>query len=109
MGRIRDAWRTLVWGSPSTEVARIRAEWAELQLEVANVLEQLNVWAARQAKRESRAAKRQLESAAAPPEQVQLQLPPGSAKSRKAELRARLSQMRASALQSPDQQEAIGQ
>ena len=92
MGRIRDAVRTLIWGAPITEVARMRAEWAALVMEVTNVLEQLNAWAARHAKREARQAKKRL-APEAPPEPSQLPLIPYQG-DRKAQLRAKLSQMR---------------
>jgi len=53
----------LIWlrlGEPSRAVRRARAQWLELELEVSGVLEKLGTWAAREAKRQSRAAQRDL-------------------------------------------------
>ena len=77
----------------------MRAEWAELQLQVVNVLEQLNAWAARQAKREARAAARTLQ----PPVAEPTVSPVGSPKERKRALRARLSAARGlGSIRTPD-------
>lgn len=74
----------------------MRAEWAALVLEVTNVLEQLNAWAARHAKREARAAKRQL-APEAPPEPASL--PAFTPQNdRKAQLRAKLALARSRSL-----------
>jgi len=47
-------------GEPLRQVRRSRAQWLELELEVSGVLEKLGTWAAREAKRQSRAAQRDL-------------------------------------------------
>jgi len=58
MGRIHDAVQTLFGRSEAQyEIARIRAQWSDLALDIASTLEKLNTWSARQAKRESRAAR----------------------------------------------------
>jgi len=72
----------LIWfrlGEPARAVRRSRAQWLELELEVSSVLEKLGTWAAREAKRQSRAAQRDLtERTAAEPESDQLDLSPAS-------------------------------
>jgi len=45
---------------PRRAVRRAKAQWLELELEVSGVLEKLGTWAAREAKRQSRAAQRDL-------------------------------------------------
>lgn len=87
MGRLKDALDALRGRLPSQSMARIEAEWAAIQLDVANVMEQVGRWAGREAKRAQREAKK-LE----PPQPAQLELtaPP----SRKAELRRKVAGLR---------------
>lgn len=63
-GRIRDAVQTLLHGGPSDSERRYRkleADTRALTTELNDALEKLNAWAAREAKRSSRAAKRLLD------------------------------------------------
>jgi len=63
VGRLRDAWHALAGRTtPQIEVARMKAEWAGLQIEILNTMEKLNQLAGRIAKRESRAAAKTLEA-----------------------------------------------
>jgi len=65
--RIADTVRTFL-GAPNpdyvrwSQVSKLRTEITDSTLEIASVLEKLNTWAARQAKRESREAKQLLEA-----------------------------------------------
>ena len=72
----------LSWRSPRAELRRTKAKWLELELEVTGVLEKLGTWAARQAKRESREARRALEAErvadARQPDQLELEVPTGT-------------------------------
>jgi len=79
---------------PARAIKRSRAQWLELELEVANVLEKLGTWANRQAKRDSRAAQAALadQRAAepianlAPAADLPTGTGPGSSSNRKADL-----------------------
>ena len=68
--RVVDAVRTLI-GVPNpdyvrwSDIAKLRAQVAESQLDLSNTIEKLNTWAARQAKRESREAAAILDSLSA--------------------------------------------
>lgn len=80
--RLQDAWKVL-WGRSEAqqEVLVIRAQWVELQAEMANMLAHINRWAMRVAKQEQRAT-----AALATPEPEPLA--PSPASSRKAHLRS---------------------
>jgi len=68
MGRIRDTFKTLLGRSEAqVEIARMRGQWAALQLDISNTMEKLEQLAGRLAKRESRAAARAVEAIAGPP------------------------------------------
>lgn len=78
MGRILDAYKVLVGRSERpSEVAKMRAEFTDLMVDVTSALEKLNAMAARLAKRESRALDRAAE-AQSPPDNHQLELPVGT-------------------------------
>lgn len=85
---------------PAISRARHSAEVAMLIEEVGTVLEKMNMTAARLAKRESRAAKAQLEAEAPLEQQVEFELPVNP-KERKAALRARIRSGRGRRLRTP--------
>ena len=95
MGRIVDAVGILAGGRTVYErrMRRMETELSEVLADAASAMEKLNAWAARVAKRESRAAAKAIEDLAAPEdapgppisEAVGVALP----RDRKAELRAR--------------------
>lgn len=96
LNRIRDAVWTILVGRPYS-TARLEAQIRvsrELIEEMRATLDNLNAWAARVAKRESREARAALAAATqAPPPQTELQLPP-SITERKAALRRRIAEKR---------------
>ncbi len=61
MGRLRDAYQALL-GRTSTqvEIARMRTEWADLMLDVANLMDKLASMVGRFSKREVRKATKNL-------------------------------------------------
>lgn len=84
-GRIRDAVQTLLHGGPTDSERRYRkleSETRALVTELNDSLEKLNAWAAREAKRNSRAARKALEETEEPvvttvdPRQLSLQPDP---------------------------------
>lgn len=62
MGRVRDAVKTLLGRSEAQiELARMRADFADLMLEVSNAMEKLKMAAVKYAKRDARAMGEALE------------------------------------------------
>ncbi len=72
---------------------KIEAEWREFSLTLTSYMEQMNAWAARQAKRDKRALGRVLAQGAVD-EAVEEPAPAAVSIGRKAELRARLARGR---------------
>jgi len=87
MGRLRDAFRVLQGRSESqVEIARMKTQWAELMMDVANVMDKLASMVGRLSKREGRKAAKKLEPQ---PEPVSTGAVPTSRWARKAQLRRR--------------------
>jgi len=94
---------------PARAVRRSKAQWLELELEVSGVLEKLGTWAAREAKRQSRAAQRDLsdrpiEPAAAVADQLELPSS-GSSSHRKIDLWRRARERAAGNIPNPHRSE----
>lgn len=94
VGRMTDALLTLLAPGWDSRLRRLEAQAREVTVELASTLEKLNTWAAREAKRQSRAARERVEEIAgdhAPAQQLPLPVTVPVKRS-KSELRALLAQ-----------------
>lgn len=106
MGRLRDAFRVLQGRSEAQiEITRMKTQWAELMLDVANLMDKLASMVGRLSKREGRKAAKKLEPT---PEPVSTASVATTRWERKAQLRRRRLGKQVEQEQPPELEEAEG-